>query len=217
MRRGRGDRSVKQERALASTGQLPEATSAPSKRRSRWPRPGCWWPCLALLSQGLLKVGQNIYAKLNNGYYGLTTMLLTFGLMALVRVKSARGELTHYAPGEFGLVLGLDRAPEMKTVRRKLCELASRGRALEFARAFANRWTEQAPRHPGLSVHRRPRASLPWSHPRVAQDPRATPAPVHAGDDRLLGQRHRCTAADVRHRTGQRGAVGDDGRRAAAR
>ena len=30
-------------------------------------------------------------------------------------------------------------------MRRKLCELASRGRALEFARAFANRWTEQAP------------------------------------------------------------------------
>ena len=115
-----------------------------SKRRSRWPRPGCWWPLPALLSQGLLEVGQNIYAKLNNGYYGLTTMLLTFGLMALVRVKSAEG-LTHYAPGEFGLVLGLDRAPEMKTVRRKLCELASRGRALEFARAFANRWTEQAP------------------------------------------------------------------------
>ena len=132
-----------QERALASTGQLPEAPVRFEAAQSV-AKAGVLVALPALLSQGLLEVGQNIYAKLNNGYYGLTTMLLTFGLMALVRVKSAEG-LTHYAPGEFGLVLGLDRAPEMKTVRRKLCELASRGRALEFARAFANRWTEQAP------------------------------------------------------------------------
>ena len=132
-----------QERALASTGQLPEAPVRFEAAQSV-AKAGVLVALPALLSQGLLEVGQNIYAKLNNGYYGPTTMLLTFGLMALVRVKSAEG-LTHYAPGEFGLVLGLDRAPEMKTVRRKLCELASRGRALEFARAFANRWTEQAP------------------------------------------------------------------------
>ena len=135
----------------------------------------------ALLSQGL----QNIYAKLKNGYYGLTTMLL-------MRVKSAEG-LTHYAPGEFGLVLGLDRAPEMKTVRRKLCELASRGGT--GARAFANRWTEQAPDTLGylyIDGHVRP------YHGRC---PRPT-----------------CNAGGtdwVCHRTGQRGAVGDDGRRAA--
>ena len=132
-----------EERALASTGQLPEAPVRFEAAQSV-AKAGVLVALPALLSQGLLEVGQNIYAKLKNGYYGLTTMLLTFGLMALVRVKSAEG-LTHYAPGEFGLVLGLDRAPEMKTVRRKLCELASRGRALEFARAFANRWTEQAP------------------------------------------------------------------------
>ena len=102
-----------QERALASTGQLPEAPVA--LRSGAVGGQGRVLVALpALLSQGLLEVGQNIYAKLNNGYYGLTTMLLTFGLMALVRVKSAEG-LTHYAPGEFGLVLGLDRAPEMKT------------------------------------------------------------------------------------------------------
>ncbi|MFQ5705801.1 MAG: putative transposase, partial [Gemmatimonadales bacterium] len=88
--------------------------------------------------------GQQTYGRLKNGYYGLTTMLLTFGLMALVRIKSAEG-LTSYAPGEFGLVLGLDRAPEMKTVRRKLSELAERNQALEFSRAFAKRWTEEAP------------------------------------------------------------------------
>ena len=42
-------------------------------------------------------------------------------------------------------VLGLDRAPEMKTARRKLAELAGRGQALEFSRAFAERWATEAP------------------------------------------------------------------------
>jgi len=64
--------------------------------------------------------------------------------MALVRIKSTEG-LTGHAPGEFGLVLGLDRAPEMKTARRKLAELASRSQALEFSRAFTKRWAEEAP------------------------------------------------------------------------
>lgn len=131
------------ERALAPRGVLLEAP-AQFKAAHSVAKAGVLVALPALLNQGLVEVGQQIYERLKNGYYGLTTMLLTFGLMALVRIKSAEG-LTSYAPGEFGLVLGLDRAPEMKTVRRKLCELASRGQALEFSRAFASRWTEQAP------------------------------------------------------------------------
>ncbi|MCK5798845.1 MAG: hypothetical protein KAI47_16750, partial [Deltaproteobacteria bacterium] len=93
---------------------------------------------------GLVDVGHKIYGGLKKGYYGLTSMLLTFGLMALMRIKSIEG-LTGHAPGEFGLVLGLDRAPEMKTARRKLAELASRGQALEFSRAFTERWAKENP------------------------------------------------------------------------
>lgn len=132
-----------QERALAATGLLVEAPPRLEAAESV-ARAGVLVALPALLDQGLVEVGQQIYGSLRNGYYGLTTMLLTFGLMALVRIKSVEG-LTHYAPGEFGLVLGLDRAPEMKTVRRKLGELAGRGQAREFARAFTGRWAEQAP------------------------------------------------------------------------
>ena len=85
-------------------------------------------------------------------------MLLTFGVMALVRIKSTEG-LTTYAPVEFGLVLGLDRAPEMKTARRKLAELAGRNQALEFSRAFSERWATEAPEALGylyLDGHVRP-------------------------------------------------------------
>jgi transposase len=132
-----------EERALAPTGLLLEAPPQFEAAQSV-AKAGVLVALPALLNQGLLEVGQQIYGRLRNGYYGLSTMLLTFGLMALVRIKSAEG-LTNYAPGEFGLVLGLDRVPEMKTVRRKLSELASRGQGLEFSRAFANRWTEEVP------------------------------------------------------------------------
>ena len=85
-------------------------------------------------------------------------MLLTFGVMALVRITSTEG-LTNDAPGEFGLVLGLDRAPDMKTARRKVAELAARGRALDFSRAFSERWATEAPEALGylyLDGHVRP-------------------------------------------------------------
>ena len=58
----------------------------------------------ALLGQGLLEVGERVYGSLKNGYFGLTSILLSFGLMALLRIKSIEG-LTQHAPGEFGQVL----------------------------------------------------------------------------------------------------------------
>ena len=132
-----------EERALAPTGLLVEAKPQFEASESV-AKAGVLVALPALLGQGLVEVGQQVYGRLKNGYYGLTSMLLTFGLMALVRIKSTEG-LTNHAPGEFGLVLGLDRVPEMKTARRKLAELASHGKALEFSRAFSERWAEENP------------------------------------------------------------------------
>jgi len=132
-----------EERALAPTGLLMEAKPQFEPAESV-AKAGVLVALPALLGQGLVEVGQPVYGSLKNGYYGLTSMLMTFGLMALVRIKSTEG-LTNHAPGEFGLVLGLDRAPEMKTARRKLLELADRGKALEFSRAFTERWATEDP------------------------------------------------------------------------
>jgi len=131
------------ERALAPTGLVAEAKSqfVPAESVGK---AGVLVALPALLGQGLVEVGEAVYGRLINGYYGLTSMLLAFGLMALMRIKSAEG-LSNHAPGEFGLILGLDRAPEVKTARRKLAELASRGKALEFSRAFAQRWAQEHP------------------------------------------------------------------------
>ncbi len=131
------------DRALAQVGKLVEAMPRFEPAESV-AKAGVLVALPALLGQGLVDVGQKVYGAVKNGYYGLTPMLLTFGLMALIRIKSTEG-LSNHAPGEFGLVLGLDRAPEMKTARRKLAELAGRGLALEFSRAFSERWAEENP------------------------------------------------------------------------
>ena len=140
-----GGVAVKREldRALASVGKLVEAAPRFDPAESV-AKAGVLVALPALLGQGLIEVGQKVYRGLKNGYYGLTPMLLTFGLMALIRIKSTEG-LSNHAPGEFGLVLGLDRVPEMKTARRKLAELAGRGRALEFSRTFSERWATESP------------------------------------------------------------------------
>jgi hypothetical protein len=132
-----------EDRALAQVGKIEEATPRFEPAESV-AKAGVLVALPALLGQGLIDVGQQVYGALRNGYFGLTSVLLTFGLMALIRIKSTEG-LSDYAPGEFGLVLGLDRAPEMKTARRKLAELADRGLALEFSRAFSRRWAEEKP------------------------------------------------------------------------
>jgi prepilin-type processing-associated H-X9-DG protein len=58
--------------------------------------------------------------------------------MALWRIKRPEG-LKEHSPAELGRVLGLDRAPEVKTLRRKLARLAASGRAAQFGRALAQR------------------------------------------------------------------------------
>src|SRR5207253_10105890 len=69
-------------------------------------------------------------------FYWLRTSLLAFLLMALLRIKRPEG-LKEYSPQALGQLLGLDRAPEVKTLRRKLTRLAAVGKAAEFGQALA--------------------------------------------------------------------------------
>lgn len=59
-------------------------------------------------------------------------------LMALLRIKRPEA-LKEHSPAALGRILGLDRAPEVKTLRRKLDRLAAMGRATDFGRALAER------------------------------------------------------------------------------
>jgi len=94
---------------------------------------------LALLAtSGLLEEARLVYGGLRNCWYGLRPLMLTLFAMALLRVKRPE-QLKGIDPVSLGKVLGLPRAPEVKTVRRKLLELADRNLAAKFHRQLARR------------------------------------------------------------------------------
>ena len=100
------------------------------------PRAGVLLALPVLVSSGIFAGAQKIYGSLGPAFYGLRTSLLTLLLMALWRIKRPEG-LKEYSPQDLGRVLGLDRAPEVKTLRRKLSRLAAVGRAAQFGQALA--------------------------------------------------------------------------------
>jgi hypothetical protein len=75
-------------------------------------------PCL--VESDLFRISRKLYGEIGPAFYGLRTTLLTLLLMALLRIKRPRD------PAAFGRLLGLDRAPEVKTLRRRLTCLAAR-------------------------------------------------------------------------------------------
>jgi hypothetical protein len=96
----------------------------------------------ALVESGVFTCARETYGHIGPGFYGLRTTIMTLVLMALLRMKRPEG-LKERSPPELGRVLGLDRAPEVKTVRLKLERLASQGGAADFGRALA-RWRARA-------------------------------------------------------------------------
>lgn len=131
------------ERALAATGGLPEALPRfEAAEAVRGAGVLCALP--ALLQHGLLAVGEHVYGRLRPGFYGLRTVLVTLAVLALLRVRTPE-QLQGTAPGELGRLLGLDRVPEVKTLRRKLGELADRRQAHAFHRGLAAHWLQRDP------------------------------------------------------------------------
>jgi transposase len=100
------------------------------------PRAGVLLALPVLVTSGVFECAQRIYGRLGPAFYGLRTSLLTLLLMGLWRIKRPEG-LKEHSPQDLGRVLGLDRAPEVKTLRRKLAGLAAVGRAAQFGQALA--------------------------------------------------------------------------------
>src|ERR1700681_1749726 len=93
----------------------------------------------ALLAMGLIRHSLEFYA-LPRGYYGLSSILLLLAMMALTRLKSIE-QLRDVAPGEWGNLLGLDRIPEVRTLRPKLEILCRKaGLAIRWNTELAKEW-----------------------------------------------------------------------------
>jgi transposase len=90
----------------------------------------------ALAASGIFRTAYKLYGEIGRSFYGLRTTLLTLLLMALLRIKRPEA-LKEHDPQVLGRLLGLDRAPEVKTLRRKLTRLASYRKAEQFGRELA--------------------------------------------------------------------------------
>jgi len=93
----------------------------------------------ALLAEGLLRYSPQMY-QLPDGFYGIDSIFLLLGFMALARIRSLE-QLRYEAPGEWGKLLGLDRIPEVRTLRAKLKLLCrDLGRAMRWNAQLAKEW-----------------------------------------------------------------------------
>src|SRR5450631_3771414 len=132
------------ERALARWGLLGEGAGPVFTPGARYPLAGLLLALPALEDTGLLQAARGVYGRLKDGFYGLTATLLKLVFLALAGEPRAEGA-TRVPPAALGRVLGLDRAPEVKTIRRKLGELAAAGKAAGLIMALARRHAAARP------------------------------------------------------------------------
>jgi len=96
-----------------------------------------------LLANGLLKYREENF-HLPQGYYGLESLLLILAFVALLRIKSLE-QVRYSAVGELGRLAGLDRIPEVKTLRKKVEYLSKNGDPAGWEKQLARYWMEQQP------------------------------------------------------------------------
>jgi prepilin-type processing-associated H-X9-DG protein len=98
-------------------------------------------PCL--LAMGLLRYTKR-YFSLPQGYYSLESIFLLLAFMALARMKNMES-LRYCSPGEWGKLLGLDRIPEVRTLREKVKLLTSEGEAYLWGGRLSSYWMDLYP------------------------------------------------------------------------
>ena len=140
------------ERVAAAMGAL-EAAPIIFESARDIPEGGVLLALPALLAVGLLRHSEE-YA-LPAGFYGLSSVMVLLALMALARIGSLE-QLRYAAAGEWGNLLGLDRVPEVRTLRKKVQLLCSeQGRAARWNAALAQEWIgrQEAEQTSGLAFY----------------------------------------------------------------
>jgi len=134
-------------RLAASVGEL-EAVAPEFTPALDVPNGGLLCALPALLAVGLLEHLEG-HLELPKGYYGLDSLLLLLAFMALARLPFIES-LRYSAPGEWGKLLGLDRVPEVRTLRAKIRLLAQDDSPAQWSAALCERWMAAAPEQAGV-------------------------------------------------------------------
>jgi len=100
-----------------------------------------------LCANGLFS-GLTRLQNLPKGFYSVMHILSVLGFMALGRIRRPEG-LRHIPPGEFGKVIGLDRVPEVRTLRQKIGQLAVTGNTQTWMHELSQSWMDADPTEAG--------------------------------------------------------------------
>ena len=122
------DRSA--DRMIARLGRLRDAEPlfAPCNRLDC---AGAFLAVAVMAEDPYLRISQHFYRPFPAAFYGRRTMLITLMLMVLLRIKRPEQLRRHHVL-MLGRVLGLDRTPEVKTVRRNLRHFEKQGGASDL-------------------------------------------------------------------------------------
>ncbi|MGI8753106.1 MAG: putative transposase [Acidimicrobiales bacterium] len=103
----------------------------------------------ALAVTGLLEAAAEVLGAPRAAFYALRSLMLTLVFAALVGEPRAEG-LTRIPPVAMGRLIGLDRGPEVKTVRRRMEALAGLGRSEAMLMALARHHVHAHPEAMGV-------------------------------------------------------------------
>ena len=102
----------------------------------------------ALAANGLFRHVHDCLAQLR-GYYSTLHVIVLLAHMALCRIKTVE-QRQYQPPGELGKLLGLDRVPEVRCLRRKLAALSLADGPKKWAGLLSRDWLEAAPELSGV-------------------------------------------------------------------
>ena len=136
------------ERALAHAGLLAGAPPVICEGASL-PFVGALLILPALAVTGLLETSEKVLGLPKAAFYSLRSLLLSLVFCALLGECRAEG-LTRMDPPALGRLIGLDRAPEVKTIRRRMQALAALRRSEELLMALARHHAKAHPEAMGV-------------------------------------------------------------------
>jgi hypothetical protein len=125
------------DRLLAIQGLLQDA--APLFEDARGVREvGALLAIPVLSQQGIFVDALEVFHGIGPAFYGLRTTVVCLCLMMVLSLCRPQ-HVMRREPGELGRLIGLDRSPEVKTLRRKVNDLAAQGKSLQLMEARARR------------------------------------------------------------------------------
>ena len=130
------------ERVMAAIGLLPGGATTEFQPCRDVSYGGVLCTLPALAENGLFRHLETL--PVLSGYYMTLQVILLLAYMALCRIKAVE-QLQYETPGELGKLLGLDRIPEVRCLRKKLSQLSQKEAPQRWAGVLSQEWMERSP------------------------------------------------------------------------